>query len=85
MMKRGVEISEVEKQELHYERFHHPHPRVQLKMEVVVSYLQLVRQSASYVIHWSYAISVLPCPSPYAALAHHQGPFETRVHALFQR
>lgn len=34
-MKRVVEISEGEKQELHYERFHHPHPRVQLKMEVV--------------------------------------------------
>jgi transposase len=34
-MKRVVEISEAEKQELHYERFHHPHPRVQLKMEVV--------------------------------------------------
>jgi transposase len=34
-MKRVVELSEAERQELHYERFHHPHPRVQLKMEVV--------------------------------------------------
>jgi hypothetical protein len=32
---RSVEFSEVAKQALHYERFHHPHPRVQLKMEVV--------------------------------------------------
>jgi transposase len=33
-MKRALELSEAERRELHYERFHHPHPRVQLKMEV---------------------------------------------------
>lgn len=30
-----LKFSEADKEELHYERFHHPHPRVQLKMEVV--------------------------------------------------
>ena len=30
-----LEITEADKEALHYERFHHPHPRVQLKMEVV--------------------------------------------------
>lgn len=30
-----LEFSEADKKALHYERFHHPHPRVQLKMEVV--------------------------------------------------
>ena len=30
-----IEFSEEEKEKLHYERFHHPHPRVMLKMEVV--------------------------------------------------
>ena len=30
-----LEFTESEKQALHYERFHHPHPRVQLKMEVL--------------------------------------------------
>lgn len=30
-----VELSEADKQALHYERFHHPHPRVQQKMEVL--------------------------------------------------
>lgn len=30
-----IEFSEEEKQALHYERFHHPHPRVQQKMEAV--------------------------------------------------
>lgn len=31
---RSVKFSESVKQALHYERFYHPHPRVQLKMEV---------------------------------------------------
>lgn len=31
----NVEFTEADKKALHYERFHHPHPRVQLKMEVV--------------------------------------------------
>jgi hypothetical protein len=30
-----LEFTETEKQALHYERFNHPHPRVQLKMEVL--------------------------------------------------
>jgi transposase len=30
-----MEFTEEEQQALHYERFHHPHPRVQQKMEVV--------------------------------------------------
>ncbi|MBD2776595.1 IS630 family transposase [Iningainema tapete] len=30
-----IEFTEEEKQALHYERFHHPHPRVQLKMEAI--------------------------------------------------
>lgn len=30
-----IEFTEADKQALHYERFHHPHPRVQLKMEVL--------------------------------------------------
>ncbi len=30
-----LEFSEQEKQALYYERFHHPHPRVQLKLEAV--------------------------------------------------
>lgn len=30
-----VSFTEAEKEELHYERFHHPHPRVQKKMEVI--------------------------------------------------
>jgi len=29
------EFTEEEKNSLYYERFHHPHPRVQLKMEVL--------------------------------------------------
>jgi transposase len=29
------EFSEEEKEKIHYERFHHPHPRVQQKMEVI--------------------------------------------------
>ena len=32
---RSVAFSETVKQALYYERFHHPHPRVWLKMEVV--------------------------------------------------
>ena len=31
----NLEFSEQEKQALYYERFHHPHPRVQLKVEAV--------------------------------------------------
>lgn len=31
----AIEFSEEEKQALHYERFHHPHPRVQQKMEAL--------------------------------------------------
>ena len=31
----SIEFTESEKQALHYERFHHPHPRVQRKMETV--------------------------------------------------
>jgi transposase len=30
-----LEFTEEEKQALHHERFHHPHPRVQLKMEAI--------------------------------------------------
>jgi hypothetical protein len=30
-----IEFSEEEKQALHYERFHHPHPRVQQRMEAL--------------------------------------------------
>jgi hypothetical protein len=30
-----IEFTEVEKQALQYERFHHPHPRVQVKMEAL--------------------------------------------------
>lgn len=30
-----VRFTEAEKEALHYERFHHPHPRVQKKMEVI--------------------------------------------------
>lgn len=30
-----LEFTEAEKQTLHYERYHHPHPRVQRKMEVL--------------------------------------------------
>ena len=30
-----IEFSEQEKQALYYERFHHPHPRVQIKMEAL--------------------------------------------------
>lgn len=29
------EFTEKEKEKIHYERFHHPHPRVQQKMEVI--------------------------------------------------
>lgn len=31
-----MQFTEEEKEALHYERFHHPHPRVQQKMEVVL-------------------------------------------------
>ncbi len=31
----NLEFTEEEKNSLYYERFHHPHPRVQLKMEVL--------------------------------------------------
>ncbi len=31
----NIEFTEEEKNLLYYERFHHPHPRVQLKMEVL--------------------------------------------------
>lgn len=31
----NIEFTEEEKQALHYERFHHPHPKVQRKMEVL--------------------------------------------------
>lgn len=30
-----IEFTETQKQALHYERFHHPHPRVQKKMEAL--------------------------------------------------
>ena len=30
-----IEFSEDEKQDLYYDRYHHPHPRVQLKIEVL--------------------------------------------------
>ena len=30
-----IEFSDADKKALHYERFHHPHPRVQKKMEVL--------------------------------------------------
>ena len=30
-----LEVSTAEREALHYERFHHPHPRVQRKMEAV--------------------------------------------------
>jgi transposase len=30
-----IDFSEEEKQALHHERFHHPHPRVQIKMETL--------------------------------------------------
>ena len=30
-----LEFTEAEKQSLHYERYHHPHPRVQRKMEAL--------------------------------------------------
>ena len=30
-----IEFTEAEKQALHYQRFHHPHPRVQKKMEAL--------------------------------------------------
>ena len=31
----SIEFSEADQQALHYERFHHPHPRVQIKMEAL--------------------------------------------------
>ena len=31
----SIEFTESERQALHYKRFHHPHPRVQRKMETV--------------------------------------------------
>lgn len=31
----GLKFTEEERKILNYERFHHPHPRVQLKMEVL--------------------------------------------------
>jgi len=31
----NIQFSEEEKRELHYQRYHHPHPRVQKKMEVL--------------------------------------------------
>lgn len=31
----SIEFSEADKQALLYERFHHPHPRVQIKMEAL--------------------------------------------------
>jgi hypothetical protein len=31
----NIEISDTDMQQLHYERFHHLHPRVMLKMEAV--------------------------------------------------
>ena len=30
-----LEFTEAEQQSLHYERYHHPHPRVQRKMEAL--------------------------------------------------
>ena len=30
-----IKFSEDDKQELYHERYHHPHPRVQLKIEVL--------------------------------------------------
>jgi hypothetical protein len=30
-----LEFSEADKQVLHYERYHHPHPRVQQRMEAL--------------------------------------------------
>jgi len=30
-----IEFAEAEVQQLHYERYHHPHPRVQMKMEAL--------------------------------------------------
>ncbi|GCA69550.1 hypothetical protein MiYa_01077 [Microcystis aeruginosa NIES-2519] len=36
----NLQLTEEEKNLLYYERFHHPHPRVQLKMEVGASHLR---------------------------------------------
>ena len=35
MKAQEISFTELEKEALHYERFHHPHPRVQKKMEVL--------------------------------------------------
>jgi len=32
-----IEFSQTERKALHYERYHHPHPHVQKKMEVLGS------------------------------------------------
>ncbi len=42
-----LEFSAEEKQALYYERFHHPHPRVQLKIEAVWLKSQDLPQSAN--------------------------------------
>ncbi len=49
----ALEFSEQEKKALYYERFHHPHPRVQLKIEAVWLKSQDIPQSANLSISWN--------------------------------
>jgi hypothetical protein len=46
-----IEFSEADVKALHYEHYHHPHPRVQRKMEAV--YLKSQRLLAQQICHLS--------------------------------
>jgi hypothetical protein len=46
-----IEFSEADVKALHYERYHHPHPRVQRKMEAV--YLKSQRLPPQPICHLS--------------------------------
>jgi hypothetical protein len=44
----NLEVTEEAKNSLYYERFHHPHPRIQLKMEVLWLKSQKIPDNARY-------------------------------------
>ncbi len=51
-----IEFSEEEIKALHYERFHHPHPRVQMKMEGGLSQEPETVTSRDRSLDWHYRL-----------------------------
>jgi transposase len=79
-----LEFSEADKQALHYERYHHPHPRVQQRMEAQLcdisantlrSYLTLYHTGGVE------ALKQLTFHRPQSALSAHRDTIEAQVRA----